>query len=142
VVYVGPYGKYLTDRVRVPVPMNLNLPQQPVRPELVASKQDVPVSEGNKKSSLAPKLAKRPLSAPQMLKLRDVDIVVVSDRCKGCSFCIEFCPRDVLEEDPKLNIRGAHPPRVKDSSLCVGCGICEEICPDFSIFLVDKGART
>ena len=121
--------------------MNVNLPQQTVRTELAASLEGTPTSDIMKKTSPAPKLAKRPLSAPQMLKLRDVDIVVVEDRCKGCSFCIEFCPRDVLEQDPRLNIRGAHPPRVKDSSLCVGCGVCEEICPDFSIFLVDKGAR-
>ena len=87
------------------------------------------------------RLAKRPMSAPQMLKLRDVEIIVIEDRCKGCSFCIEFCPRDVLEQETKLNIRGAYAPRVRDSALCVGCGVCEEICPDFAIFLVDKGER-
>lgn len=76
-----------------------------------------------------------------MLKLRDVDIVVIEDRCKGCSYCIEFCPRDVLEQDKKLNVRGVHPPRVSDAELCVGCGVCEEICPDFAIFLVDKRER-
>jgi len=83
----------------------------------------------------------RPISAPQGLKLRDVEVVVLEDRCKGCSFCIEFCPKDVLEQNTKLNIRGVHAPRVKDSALCVGCGVCEEICPDFAIFLVEKGAR-
>jgi len=96
------------------------------------------MTEKIRQSGAAPKLAKRPLSPPQALKLRNVDIVVLEDRCKGCSFCIEFCPRDVLEQDTKLNIRGAHAPRVKDSALCVGCGVCEEICPDFAIFLVDK----
>ncbi|WP_455283820.1 indolepyruvate ferredoxin oxidoreductase subunit alpha [[Eubacterium] cellulosolvens] len=92
-------------------------------------------------TSSTSRLAKRPMSAPQMLKLRDVEIVVIEDRCKGCSFCIEFCPRDVLEQDTKLNIRGVHAPRVKDSTLCVGCGVCEELCPDLAIFLVDKGER-
>ncbi len=88
------------------------------------------------------KPVKRPLTAPQTLKIRDVDVVVLEDRCKGCSFCIEFCPRDVLEQDTKLNIRGVHAPRVKDSALCVGCGVCEEICPDFAIFLVNKRERS
>ena len=96
------------------------------------------MTETIKQASPAPKFAKRPLYASQMLKLRDVEIVVIEDRCKGCSFCIEFCPRDVLEQDTKLNVRGAHVPRVKDSALCVGCGVCEEICPDFAIFLVEK----
>lgn len=96
------------------------------------------MSQLTKQTSLATKLASRPFTAPQKLKLRDVEIVVIEDRCKGCSFCIEFCPRDVLEQDTKLNVRGAHVPRVKDLDLCVGCGVCEEICPDFAIFLVDK----
>ena len=87
------------------------------------------------------KLAKRPLTPPQALKIRDVDIVVLEDRCKGCSFCIEFCPRDVLEQGTKLNVRGVHAPQVRDPDLCVGCGVCEEICPDFAIFLVDKRER-
>jgi 2-oxoglutarate ferredoxin oxidoreductase subunit delta len=89
----------------------------------------------------ATKPARRPLSPPQILKLRDADIVVLEDRCKGCSFCIEFCPRDVLEQDTKLNTRGVHVPRVKDAALCVGCGVCEEVCPDFAIFLVEKGKK-
>ena len=92
-------------------------------------------------ASSATKPARRPLTPPQILKLRDADIVVLEDRCKGCSFCIEFCPRDVLEQDTKLNTRGVHVPRVKDSALCVGCGVCEEVCPDFAIFLVEKGKK-
>jgi 2-oxoglutarate ferredoxin oxidoreductase subunit delta len=91
-------------------------------------------------SSLA-RPARRPISASHALKLRDVEIVILEDRCKGCSFCIEFCPKDVLELDTKLNFRGAHPPRVKDSASCVGCGVCEEVCPDFAIFLAEKGER-
>ena len=82
--------------------------------------------------------ARRPIFPEQMLKLRNVDVVLIEERCKGCSFCIEFCPRKVFEESKKLNKIGIHPPRIKDSTLCVGCGVCEEICPDFAIFLVDK----
>jgi 2-oxoglutarate ferredoxin oxidoreductase subunit delta len=74
------------------------------------------------------------------LKLRDVEVVIIEERCKGCSFCIEFCPKDVLEEGRTLNARGVHTPQVKDSESCVGCGVCEEVCPDFAIFLVEKSA--
>jgi 2-oxoglutarate ferredoxin oxidoreductase subunit delta len=118
--------------------MALNPPQQSISSELATPKQAGLVTGLVSKSSQPPKLVKRPLSPPQMLKLRDVEIVVVRDRCKGCAFCIEFCPRDILEQETKLNVRGVHAPRVKDSALCVGCGVCEEICPDFAIFLVDK----
>ncbi len=82
---------------------------------------------------------RRPLTPQQEIKLRDVDILIIEDRCKGCSYCIKFCPRQVLELDEKLNKIGIHPPRIKDSTLCVGCGVCEDICPDFAIFLIDKG---
>ena len=83
--------------------------------------------------------SRRPVPPPQGLKLRDSDIFIIDDRCKGCNFCIEFCPRDVLEPSKKVNQIGVHPPHVRDSSLCVGCGVCEDICPDFAIFLIDKG---
>ena len=79
-----------------------------------------------------------PTRPPEGLKLRDSDIFIIDERCKGCNFCIEFCPRDVLETSKKVNQTGVHPPQVKDSSLCVGCGVCEDICPDFAIFLIDK----
>jgi 2-oxoglutarate ferredoxin oxidoreductase subunit delta len=112
-----------------------NPPQGPVSGEWN------PSAETMNQPGLPQRPARRPISAPQALKLRDVDIVVLEDRCKGCSFCIEFCPRDVLEQGTKLNVRGVHAPRVKESALCVGCGVCEEICPDFAIFLVEKGKR-
>ena len=79
-----------------------------------------------------------PIFPQQPLKLRDATLVIIEERCKGCSYCIEFCPRKVLELSKQLNKIGIHPPRVKDSTLCVGCSVCEEICPDFAIFLVDK----
>jgi 2-oxoglutarate ferredoxin oxidoreductase subunit delta len=82
--------------------------------------------------------ARRPIFPEQMLKLRNVNVVLIEDRCKGCSYCIEFCPRKVFEQSKKLNKIGIHPPRIKDDTLCVGCGVCEEICPDFAIFLVEK----
>lgn len=114
----------------------------PAPPQLVGqqivSPNARPLATGNMREWRDEHLTRRPLSPPTMLKLRDVDILVLEDRCKGCYFCIEFCPKDVLEESKKLNVRGVHPPQVKDAELCVGCGICEELCPDFAIFMVDK----
>ena len=83
--------------------------------------------------------SRKPVQPPEGLKLRDSDIFIITDRCKGCNFCIEFCPREVLETSKKVNQIGVHPPQVKDSSLCVGCGVCEDICPDFAIYLIDRG---
>lgn len=66
------------------------------------------------------------------------EIVIVEDKCKGCNFCIHYCPREVLEPSERFNEKGFHPPIVKDKDKCVGCGLCELICPDFAIYIVKK----
>jgi len=138
VVYVNHYQKYFPEQSGNQMTTTLVHPPDEKQPTKTTA---VPILKPLRLETPAQRLAKRPLTTPQMRKLRDVEVVVIEDRCKGCSFCIEFCPRDVLEQSPKLNIRGAHVPRVKDATLCVGCGICEEICPDFAIFLVEKGEK-
>ena len=66
------------------------------------------------------------------------EIHLLKDQCKGCGYCIEFCPRKVLEESEEINARGVHPPRVVDESKCVICSFCSAVCPDFAIFVVEK----
>jgi 2-oxoglutarate ferredoxin oxidoreductase subunit delta len=64
-------------------------------------------------------------------------VYIIDERCKGCRFCIEFCPRKVLEESDKYNSRGYHPPEVINPDDCVHCELCELICPEFAIFVLD-----
>lgn len=64
-------------------------------------------------------------------------IVIIEDRCKGCGFCIEYCPNDVLRLSDKYNSKGYHPPYVAHEEDCVDCGFCQMICPDFAIFSVE-----
>jgi len=71
-------------------------------------------------------------------KIAEVELIVIEDFCKGCGFCIEFCPVDALEESEKLNAKGVHPPRLKNEDLCIGCGLCERMCPELAIFLQKK----
>ena len=62
---------------------------------------------------------------------------VIEDRCKGCGFCIEFCPKRILEVSPKFNKKGYHPPKLKEGvpeDACVGCRFCEFVCPEFAIY--------
>lgn len=65
------------------------------------------------------------------------EIHIIKERCKGCGFCWEYCPRGALEESREFNAKGYHPPRVKSEEDCVGCGFCEMICPEFAIFVVE-----
>ena len=64
------------------------------------------------------------------------EILVIEDRCKGCSFCVEYCPNDVLELSDKFNPKGYHPPVVIKPEACVNCGFCRMICPEFAIYNV------
>ncbi|RLC44063.1 MAG: 4Fe-4S ferredoxin [Candidatus Cloacimonadota bacterium] len=64
-------------------------------------------------------------------------IHIIKERCKGCSFCVEYCPRDVLELSDEFNEKGYHPPKVAKPEECTLCGLCEIICPDFAIFVTE-----
>ncbi len=64
------------------------------------------------------------------------DVRIIADRCKGCGFCVEFCPKDVLRLSSGFNRKGYHPPEVVKHGECVNCNLCEMICPDFAIFSV------
>jgi 2-oxoglutarate ferredoxin oxidoreductase subunit delta len=75
---------------------------------------------------------RKPLTEESLHEGRQIHIV--HDRCKGCSFCVEYCPRDVLEMSTDFNAKGYHPPRVKNLDACVLCNLCELICPEFAIF--------
>ncbi len=65
------------------------------------------------------------------------EILVIEDRCKGCSFCVEYCPKDVLVLSDKFNAKGYHPPEIANPDACVNCGFCRMICPEFAIYTVE-----
>ena len=67
---------------------------------------------------------------------------IIEERCKGCGFCVEFCPQKLLVMSRRTNDKGYHPPEVKETVHCVNCGLCTLLCPDFAIYIEDKGLRT
>ncbi len=68
------------------------------------------------------------------VKIPQGEVHIIKDRCKGCAFCVEYCPKDVLELSEEFNAKGYHPPYVKHEDECVNCGLCEMICPEFAIW--------
>jgi 2-oxoglutarate ferredoxin oxidoreductase subunit delta len=73
---------------------------------------------------------------PEEKKAKKPRGVVTIDKelCKGCGFCIEFCPTEVLKFSEEFNSKGYHPPLVARPEACTGCDLCGIYCPDFAIF--------
>ena len=61
-------------------------------------------------------------------------VIITAELCKGCGFCVRFCPTQVLVLAPGFNAKGYHPPEVVRAEACSGCDLCGMYCPDFAIF--------
>ncbi|MFH1230193.1 MAG: 4Fe-4S binding protein [Planctomycetota bacterium] len=56
-------------------------------------------------------------------------IRIIRDRCKGCDYCVQFCPNKVLVMSKEYNRKGYHFPVVKNPQACTGCMLCYKSCP-------------
>jgi 2-oxoglutarate ferredoxin oxidoreductase subunit delta len=76
-------------------------------------------------------IARKPMTAqPPPARGR---VFIRIERCKGCEFCVEFCPQKVLALSTEFNPKGFHyPVVVKD--VCINCNLCVSLCPDYAIF--------
>ena len=54
------------------------------------------------------------------------EITIYEKWCKGCGFCVEYCPTGVLA------MKGVVPV-VVDLEACTACQMCDYVCPDFAI---------
>ena len=87
----------------------------------------------------SPRFWRTPLDA-ETIPLKKGVLHVIEERCKGCGFCVEYCPKDVLVLSASFNRKGYHPPEVVSHGECVNCNLCEMICPEFAIFSVESSA--
>jgi len=60
-----------------------------------------------------------------------VPVLIATERCKGCSLCVDVCPPGVLALEPlAVNAMGHHPVRLTDPDGCTSCAKCARVCPD------------
>ena len=66
-------------------------------------------------------------------------ILVNTNRCKGCSLCIVACPKGVIAlADKKGNVSGYPYIEAKTPDECTGCASCAIVCPDGCITVYRK----
>jgi len=61
-------------------------------------------------------------------------VAIDENYCKGCGFCVEFCPKGciVISKD-KVSSQGYLLPVFERPERCTGCGICGIMCPAMSL---------
>ncbi len=60
------------------------------------------------------------------------EIVVDTERCKGCEVCLTACPQAVIKMSPNVNSKG-YKFAVMATEDCIGCANCAVVCPDGAI---------
>jgi len=60
-------------------------------------------------------------------------IEINSSLCKGCQFCIVFCPKGSIRLSAKLNSKGYAFAEFDAEKQCTGCATCALVCPEAAI---------
>lgn len=52
------------------------------------------------------------------------------EACKSCGFCVQVCPKKILEIGHDINKKGYRYVKMVDQDACIACAMCANMCPD------------
>jgi 2-oxoglutarate ferredoxin oxidoreductase subunit delta len=61
------------------------------------------------------------------------NIIIACEFCKGCEFCIEYCPKGAIYITKNVNSKGYNTAGPKEENECNGCALCALMCPEAAI---------
>lgn len=64
-------------------------------------------------------------------------ISILKEVCKGCLYCVDVCPKKVLQEGASFNEKGHCYVVAARPEACIGCGMCTDMCPEAAIELTE-----
>ena len=67
-------------------------------------------------------------------------VTIEKNRCKGCTLCVNACPKQVLAMSKEINDKGYFYSEVVNQPACIGCRFCGFMCPDVAITIEQEEA--
>lgn len=61
--------------------------------------------------------------------------------CKGCEYCVKYCPTKILEMGTERNKKGHFFVKVTDEEKCTVCAICALMCPEAAIEITKEDSH-
>jgi 2-oxoglutarate ferredoxin oxidoreductase subunit delta len=62
--------------------------------------------------------------------------------CKGCCFCLKYCPTGVFSRSDEIGELGYVIAKVEHPEKCTGCRLCLIYCPDFATSVEEEGKKS